>query len=86
MAHNSDPVVDLKGKMIGKVTSCAIDTEGFLTGQAYIDLKYTVEGTPIAIFQSAPKVTGKAPAELNPGDRVTLPTPATVVSRFPKLA
>jgi len=86
MAHNSDPVVDLKGKMVGKVTSCAIDTEGYLTGQAYIDLKYAVEGTPIAIFQSATKVSGKAPAELNPGDRVTLPTPATVVSRFPKLA
>ncbi len=85
MAHNCDPVVDLKGKVVGKVASCAIDSEGFLTGQAFIDLKYAVEGTPIAIYQSAPKAAGKAPAELNPGDRVTLPTPATVASRFPKL-
>ncbi len=86
MAHLQDPIVDVKGKVIGKVSSCAIDSEGFLTGQAFIELKYAVEGTPIAVYQSAPKAAGKPPAELNPGDRVTLPTPATVVSRFPKLA
>lgn len=85
MAHNSDPVVDAKGKVIGLVTSCAVDKEGYLTGQAYVDLKYAVEGTPIAIYQGAPKQTNKAPAELTVGDKVTLPTPAVVVSRFPKL-
>ena len=31
-----------------------MDSEGTLTGQAYIELKYAVEGTPIYIFQSAP--------------------------------
>ncbi len=85
LAHNGDPVLEPKGKVIGVVTSCAIDSEGFLTGQAYLELKYTAEGTPIAIFQSAAKAAGKAPAELKAGDRVTLPTPALVVSRFPKL-
>ena len=85
MAHNSDPVIDAKGKVIGVVTSCAVDKEGFLTGQAYLDVKYAVEGTPIAIFQGAPKQAGKSPAELVSGDRINLPTPATVVSRFPKL-
>ena len=85
MAHNGDPVVDAKGRVIGVVTSCAVDSEGFLTGQAYVELKYAVEGTPIWIFQGAPKAAGKAPAELKTGDRVTLPTPAVIVSRFPKL-
>jgi glycine hydroxymethyltransferase len=85
MAHNADPVLDAKGKVIGVVTSCAVDKEGFLTGQAYLDLKNAVEGTPIFIYQGAPKMAGKAPAELVAGDRVTLPTPAVVVSRFPKL-
>lgn len=84
MAHNSDPVVDTKGKVIGAVTSCAVDKEGYLTGQAYLDEKYMAEGTPIAIFQGASKQTGKAPADLVGGDRVTLPTAATVISRFPK--
>jgi len=86
MAHNGDPVVDAKGRVIGAVSSCAVDSEGFLTGQAYIELKSAVEGTPIWVFQGAPKVSGKAPAELKTGDRVTLPTPAFVLSRFPKLA
>ena len=37
MAHNGDPVVDKKGKVIGVVTSCAVDSEGFLTGQALVE-------------------------------------------------
>jgi glycine hydroxymethyltransferase len=86
MAHNGDPVLDSKGRVVGEVTSCAIDSEGFLTGQALIDLKLAVEGTPVAVFQSAPKSAGKAPAELKSGDRVNLPTPAVIVSRFPKLS
>lgn len=85
MAHNGDPVVDMKGKVIGEVTSCAIDSEGFLTGQAFIKTRYSVEGTPIVIFQGSPKQSSKAPADLKQDDQVILPTPAVVVSRFPKL-
>lgn len=86
MAHNGDPVMDRKGKVVGVVTSCAIDMEGFLTGQASIDLKAAEEGAQLTVFQSAPKTAGKAPAELQAGDRVNLPTPISIVSRFPKLA
>lgn len=86
MAHHGDPVVDAKGRMIGKVTSCAVDMEGYLTGQAFIEQKYSIENTPISVFQGASDKTGKAPAELTVGDKVTLPAPALVVSRFPKLA
>ncbi len=85
MAHTGDPVLDKKGKVIGVVTSCSIDSEGILTGQAYMDFKSAVEGTPIAIFQDAAKTSGKAPAALIRGERVILPTPAVVISRFPKL-
>ena len=35
MAHLGDPVVDKRGRVVGNVTSCAVDEEGFLTGQAY---------------------------------------------------
>jgi glycine hydroxymethyltransferase len=83
MAHNGDPVLDKRGKVIGWVTSCAVDAEGYLTGQAYVELKSAEVGTPIAIFQSAPKEGGKAPADLKSGDKLTLPTAAVVVSRFP---
>ena len=85
MAHTCDPVLDSKGRVIGSVSSCAIDSEGFLTGQAFIDLKSSCEGTAIWIYQGAPKTGGKAPFDLKPGERVTLPTAAMVLSRFPKM-
>ncbi|UCH60269.1 MAG: serine hydroxymethyltransferase [Anaerolineales bacterium] len=84
MAHNGDPVLDKRGRVIGWVTSCAVDSEGFLTGQAFVEGKSAVEGTVLLIFQSAPEKTGKAPAALSLSDRATVPTPAVVISRFPK--
>jgi glycine hydroxymethyltransferase len=85
MAHNGDPVLDKRGRVIGWVTSCAADKDGTLTGQAYVDLKYAVEGTQIFVYQSAPQAAGPAPSELKLGDRSLVPTEALVVSRFPKL-
>jgi len=84
MAHGGDPVLDKRGRVIGWVTSCAVDSDGFLTGQAYVELKSADEGTPVFIYQSAPDKPGKAPAELKPGDKATLPSPAVVISRFPR--
>jgi len=83
MAHYGDPVVNRRGQVVGKVTSCAVDRDGYLLGQAYLKKGYIQEGTPIAIFQSASKAGQKAPAELELGERVSIPTPATVLSRFP---
>ena len=77
--------MDNKGRVIGTVTSCAIDSEGWLTGQAYIQTKYSTEGNSIFIYQGAPQSVGKPPSELSQGDRVKLPAQATVLSRFPKL-
>jgi glycine hydroxymethyltransferase len=71
MAHNGDPAVNANGERIGWVTSCAVDAERFLTGQAYVELKYVAEGTALGIHQGAVM------------DRPA--TPAKVVSRFPKL-
>ncbi|MFZ3071273.1 MAG: glycine cleavage system aminomethyltransferase GcvT [Anaerolineaceae bacterium] len=85
MAHHSDPVMDVRGKVIGKVTSCAIDQQGYLTGQAFVDLKSAMEGSPIFIYQSAADKAQKAPAELTLGDKVSLPGAATIISRFLKV-
>ena len=85
MAHSGDPVLDSKGRSIGFVTSCAIDSDGFLVGQAFLEIKSPQENMPIWIYQGAPKTSGKAPAELKPGDRVNLPGQAILISRFPKL-
>jgi glycine hydroxymethyltransferase len=83
MAHTGDPVVDTRGRVVGVVTSCAVDSESYLLGQALVDEKLAEKGTPIAVFQSASKKAGKPPAELDMGDRAPIPTPATVLSRFP---
>jgi glycine hydroxymethyltransferase len=84
LAHLGDPVVDERGKVVGTVTSCAIDSDGSLTGQAFVLDKYTKEDTPILIYQSTPSSGGKTLGQLQTGDRVTLPSRATVISRFPK--
>jgi glycine hydroxymethyltransferase len=84
MAHNGDPLVDKRGRVIGWVTSCAADLEGTLTGQAYVELKYAEEDTPLFVYQGAPTEGGKPPSEMKPGDKAVLPTEARVVSRFPK--
>ncbi|MBN2547994.1 MAG: serine hydroxymethyltransferase [Anaerolineales bacterium] len=85
MAHHGDPVVDHRGRVIGWVTSCAVDSEGMLTGQAYlVDASGFPEGNPISIYQSAAQKAGKAPAEFQVGDKAVVPTPAVVISRFPK--
>ncbi|MBI9048291.1 MAG: glycine cleavage system aminomethyltransferase GcvT [Anaerolineaceae bacterium] len=84
MAHLGDPVLNTKGQVIGKVTSCAVDSEGYLTGQAFVEMKYAEENTAILIYQSASDKTGKSPASLKVGDKQLIPTPATIVSRFPK--
>ena len=70
MAHPGDPVVSTNGERIGWVTSCAIDGERFLTGQAYLENGYAKEGTPVGIHQG--------------GNTDRPATPAKVVSRFPK--
>ncbi|MGV8050096.1 MAG: glycine cleavage system aminomethyltransferase GcvT [Anaerolineaceae bacterium] len=85
MAHHGDPVVDAKGKTVGKVTSCAIDQQGYLTGQAFVEVKAALEGSQIFIYQSASDKAQKAPAELTIGDKVTLPGAATIISRFLKV-
>jgi glycine hydroxymethyltransferase len=82
MAHHGDPVVDRRGRVIGFVTSCAIDSEGYLLGQAYLERSSLAEGTPIGIFQGGYKPTAARPAGPAAGDRLAVPTAATVLSRF----
>ncbi len=84
MAHPGDPVMDKRGKVVGVVTSCAADREGYLLGQAFVDLKTAVKDTPIFIFQGAPAKAAKPAAALQTGDRVTLPSAATILTRFPR--
>ncbi|MEK7311738.1 MAG: glycine cleavage system aminomethyltransferase GcvT, partial [Chloroflexota bacterium] len=95
MAHNGDPVFDDKGSVIGEVTCCSIDTEGYRLGQAWIKMTHGKEGTPIAILQGAGEAYAKASpkpatqAEVEAAvsaaaGKLRPPEAATVLSRFPK--
>jgi glycine hydroxymethyltransferase len=84
MVHPGDLVLEKHGKVIGRVTSCAIDQEGFLTGQACVEKKYKDENIELFIYQTTSQEPIKIHGELIPGDKVILPCPAVVVSRFLK--
>ncbi|HEY73914.1 MAG: glycine cleavage system aminomethyltransferase GcvT [Chloroflexi bacterium] len=81
MPHTGDPVVNKKGKQIGQVTSCSIDSAGYLLGLAIVEKRYNEPDTPIAIFT----LHGKSLEEgLLRGNKVALPVEATVLTRFPE--
>jgi glycine hydroxymethyltransferase len=84
MPNLGDPVVNRRGKCVGAVTSCAIDSDNFLTGLAYVEKRAASEGTQIGIFVQprSGKGTEKPKGELEPGDAVQLPNWATIVPRF----
>ncbi len=82
---NGDPVVDRRGRCIGVVTSCALDTNGYQLGMALIERRHHRVGNRIGIFP-LPRRGGKEekPKEaLQPGDQVLLNEWAVILPRFP---
>jgi glycine hydroxymethyltransferase len=80
--EHGEPVVNRRGKVIGKVTSCALVGEK-QTGLMLVDKRYADAGTELLIFPEARRVVGKVPDELDLGDSVALAVRATVLPRFP---
>jgi glycine hydroxymethyltransferase len=79
-----DPVLDKRGKVVGTVTSCAIDSEGYLLGQAVMPLSLSEPGTAVYIYQlGGGQRLLKPPAEVKLGGRLPIPDSATVLTRFP---
>jgi glycine cleavage system aminomethyltransferase T len=82
--ETGDPVLDKRGKVVGMVTSCAVDSEGYMLGLAIMPVSMSEVGTAVAIYQlgggtrsiPAPKSTGL-------GARLPMPDGATVLTRFP---
>jgi glycine hydroxymethyltransferase len=93
MAHNGDPVLDASGRVIGEVTCCSIDSEGFRLGQALLPFNALAEGVEIKIMQGAAEAYAKSRAatqsELEAalaadGGKLRAPEAAVVLSKFPK--
>jgi glycine hydroxymethyltransferase len=82
MPQQLDWLVDKRGKFVGHVLSCAIDTEGFLTGQGYVtEDKYMEVGTPLFVVEPYER---KTRGEIRYGDRVSLANQVNIVPRFRK--
>jgi glycine hydroxymethyltransferase len=79
--QTGDPVANRKGQLIGQVTSCSIDVEGYLLGMAIVGKRYNVPQTPIAIFPLGGEPLEKALVRSN---KVALPVDAVVLTRFPE--
>ncbi len=82
MPKTGDAVTESHGRVTGQVTSCAMDTKGFLVGMAYIDKRHTDEGESINIFpRPAREKWDKPYEELEAGDRLVLHNEAKIISR-----
>jgi glycine hydroxymethyltransferase len=85
MARQGDVVVSHRTQeIIGSVTSCAVNHEGFQMGMAFVDARFSREGTQIAIVPAF-QVEGegrKSPGRLFIGARFPLHEDAIVLSRF----
>jgi glycine hydroxymethyltransferase len=82
--ESGDPVLDRRGKVVGTVTSCAIDYEGYLLGQAVLPLEMTERDTPVYIYQLGGGTREiRTPKGIGQGSRLPMPDGATVLTRFP---
>ena len=76
-------VIDRSGAFLGRVTS-AVSLGETQVGLALLEKRGTAPGTPITVLNpphGRPE-TGKPSHALSAGDRVAVPIPATIVSRF----
>ena len=83
--ESGDPVLDRRGKVVGHVTSCAIDSEGYLLGQAIVPESLAEPGTTLYIYQmggGTRPIKGVDRADL--GGRLPMPDAASVLTRFPE--
>ncbi|HDQ71757.1 MAG TPA: glycine cleavage system aminomethyltransferase GcvT [Chloroflexi bacterium] len=80
-----DVIIDSRGRVIGQVTSCAMDTEGYLVGQAYVNQRHAKPGTEINVVPHPTREDWDKPyTELEMGDRLVMHTEAQVIRRFMK--
>ena len=91
-AHYGDPIVNARGRVVGTVTSCNIDSEGYQLGQALMERGrvdtdpsgFRKPGTKLAVFASAGRAKPTNYADLAIGARATMPQPLTILTRFPR--
>jgi glycine hydroxymethyltransferase len=82
--ENGDPVLDKRGKVVGIVTSCAVDSDGYMLGLAIMPASMSEVGTAVSIYQLGGGTrTIRPPKNTDLGARLPMPDGATVLTRFP---
>jgi len=66
MAHNGDPVVDAKGRVIGAVSSCAVDSEASSPVRLTLSLNPPSKARPSGSSRARPKFLEKLPPSSRP--------------------
>jgi glycine hydroxymethyltransferase len=83
MVGLGDVIVNRKGRVVGTVTSCSIDSDGRLTGLGYVQEPNHGRGTRLGVYRLGGRNWETQPLEsLKPGDRLQLPEDITVIERF----
>ena len=83
-AHQGDPVVDSRGRVVGIVTSCSVDSEGNQLGQVYLKIGNRSIGNQLAVFAGSGRSKATSLSNLSIGDKTPMPEPITILRRFPK--
>jgi len=83
-AHQGDPIVDSRGRVVGIVTSCSVDSEGYQLGHVYLKQEYRKRGTQLHVFAGSHRAKAADLSKLQLGDRTAMPEAVTILSRFPK--
>ncbi len=78
-----DVIVNRKGRVVGWVTSCSINSEGRLVGLGYVQEPYHERDTRLGVYRAGNKAWETSSLEtLTFGDRIQLPEDITVIQRF----
>ena len=83
-AHFGDPIINPRGRVVGKVTSCNIDVEGYQVGQALMERGFRKPGTQLSLYAGAARSKVTDLSQLSLSQRIKAPEPITVLTRFPR--
>ena len=83
-AHHGDPIVNARGRVVGTVTSCNIDSESYQLGQALLQRDFRKVGSNLSVFAGSARAKATSLSGLSIGKRAPMPEPITILSRFPK--
>ena len=83
LLNQGDVIVNRRGRVVGQVTSCSINTEGRLVGLGFVQEPNHERDTRLGVYRAGKKTwETDSPESLKFGDQIQLPEDITVIARF----